>query len=210
MCFNTRCIRLMIRQMSSMLCFLNLFCEWITDWPPCIQAALCVYAFYCSDSSSWDIFSRFSEGKVINRSLSRASDLSAVVDWNLSLKGWKQKSTMGAGSHNRFWLRRTADLADFCHYSKRGIHTSCLKVFYKSSCWEETWRSDLEYFSPSLLCLWKAVCSISKLTSCADSGRQWGLQTDLNTGPTSGISCGQIRFVSLCLAAYELCPHGRM
>lgn len=118
--------------------------------------------------------------------LSRASGIlsaAALTDWNLSWNGWKQKSSPGAGSHNGSWLGRTAEfgkrlpLCENLEHSppKYGIHTSCLKVFYKASCWEETWRSDLGYFSGVffllLPCLWKVVCSISESTSCADRRR---------------------------------------
>lgn len=116
--------------------------ESLTDF--CVFMQQCVFVHF----ASWDsfFFFFFSEGKVINRSLSVAAGPRLLLCWLRSVikmdgnkrAHWVLVPIIGSGSGEQ------QNLANICHYLKCGIHTSCLKVFYKSSCWEETWRSDLE------------------------------------------------------------------
>lgn len=123
------------------------------------------------------IFSQFSKGKLINLNLSRASGLSllAVLTEICPIMDGNSHQVlvpiMGSGSEDQ------QNLANVHHY----LSTSCLKVFYKMSCWEETCRSGLEYIHFLSVCLpCKVVCSVSELTSCADSPTQQGPQCSAN------------------------------
>lgn len=129
----------------------NLFCEWIIDWLPCIQAGMCACTLCYSSPSSWGIFSQFSEGKLINLNLSRASRPSLLLCWRKSVMKWVETKElhrvlvpiMGSGSGDQQDFGKRPPLFE----NLSTAHSSCIKVFYKMSCWEETWRSDLEYFS---------------------------------------------------------------
>lgn len=140
-----------------------------------------------SAPSSWDVSSPLIEGKVIEQSVS-----ACCADWNLSWHGWKQKSSPRAGSHNRFWLskadkfgQRSPSFENLCTAPKCGIHTSCLKVFYKASCWE-----DILLFSLSLPCLRKVVCSVSELqvVQIHRGGPGWILTPGQHLGSAAGRS----------------------
>lgn len=109
LCFNTSAAWLMIRDM----CFFNFFkLLWMNHWLTSMYSGKIVCQLHCAIVvHPPGIFSVISV-KVNSLIAARAElqdPLCCCADWNLSWNGWKQKSSPGAGSHNGFWLRRTAE-----------------------------------------------------------------------------------------------------